>query len=313
MRIVFMGTPDFAVVALRALHESEHEVVAVVTQPDQPKGRGYVLTPSPVKAYAQEVGLPVFTPERVKDDAFLSQMHAWSADVAVVAAYGKILPQAVLDAPKYGALNIHSSILPKYRGAAPIQRALMAGEETVGVTIMQMDAGLDTGDMLKVKTTLVTDSDDLERVHDRLAELGAQAMAEVLDELAVGKTQPKKQDHAQMTYAAKIEKADCLLDFTRSATELFWQVRALSPAPLAFTYHNGEIFKVVQARVVDADQRSADPGTVVSLEDGQITVACGSGLLAFIRVLPQGKGRMSASDYIRGRKIACGDRLGASK
>jgi len=308
-----MGTPDFAVVALRALQESEHEVVAVVTQPDQPKGRGYVLTPSPVKSFAQQNGLPVFTPERVKDEAFLLQMQSWNADALVVAAYGKILPKSVLDTPKYGALNIHSSILPKYRGAAPMQRALMAGEDTVGVTIMQMDAGLDTGDMLKVKTTPVSESDDLERIHDRLAELGSQALLEVLSEIEKGCVIAQKQEDSHSTYAAKIEKADCLLDFTRSATELFWQIRALSPAPLAFTYHNGEIFKIVQAKVEKEQGAFAAAGTVIALENGQITVACGRGTLSLLRVLPQGKGRMSAADYIRGRKIACGDVLRAEK
>ena len=194
-----------------------------------------------------------------------------------------------------------------------MQRALMAGEDTVGVTIMQMDVGLDTGDMLKVKTTPVAENDDLESIHDRLADLGAQALLEVLCEIEAGKCTPQKQDDALSTYAAKIEKADCLLDFSRSARELFWQIRALSPVPLAFTHQNGEIFKVVWARVVEDHGAHANPGTVLSLDHDEITVACGVGTLALLRVLPQGKGRMSAADYIRGRKIAKGDILGAAK
>ncbi len=310
MKIVFMGTPDFAVVALEALCKSEHEVVAVVTQPDQPKGRGYVLTPSPVKLYSQSQGLAVYTPESVKEDAFFEQYRSWNADVCVVAAYGKILPPQILFTPRYGSLNIHSSILPKYRGAAPIQRALMAGEEQVGVTIMQMDEGLDTGDILAVKTMQLTESDNLETVHDRMAQLGAQALLEVLQQIKSGALQPQKQDDFLSTYAAKIQKEDCVLDFSRGARELFWQIRALSPIPLAYTYHNGNLLKIIEAKPVELPTDGITAGTALSLHKGEILVACEKGALSIRKLLPQGKNRMNAADYIRGRKINCGDILG---
>ncbi len=308
MNIVYMGTPDFAVCALRALVESGQNVIAVVTQPDQPKGRGHHLTPPPVKVYATEQNLPVFQPNSLKTQEFADQLAAWSPDLIVVAAYGKILPQNVLDAPKYGCINIHASILPRYRGAAPIQRALMNGDETVGVTMMQMEAGLDTGDMLLTLTTPVCESDNFETVHDRLAALGAQGLLQILPELEKGTVNPQKQDESLATYAAKIEKSDCIIDFAADADNIARTIRALSPVPLAFAYHNGAILKFTGARSSEKSYGKTS-GTVVSLEDNTITVACGKGSLNITGVVPQGKGRMTAGDFIRGRKIQVGDVL----
>ncbi len=305
-----MGTPDFAVYSLRALQEStEHEVVSVITQPDQPKGRGYQLLPPPVKVYALRENLPVFQPKTVKDEAFMEQLKAWDPDVIVVAAFGKILPKSVLDFPKHGCLCVHSSILPKYRGAAPIQRAMMNGEAEMGVTIMQMDPGIDTGDMLTVKRTPFAAEDDFETMHDRLADLGAKALLETLEAMQKGTLQAEKQDDSQMTYAAKIEKSDCLLHFEQDATTLWNQIRALSPVPLAFTYLNGSVLKVVRAQVEKKEGQYGAAGTVLSLDKGVIEVACGNGTLALQCVVPQGKGKMSGADFIRGRKITCGDQL----
>ncbi len=310
MKIVFMGTPDFAVTSLQALQaHPDHQVVAVITQPDQPKGRGYQLMPSPVKVYAQEEALPVFQPTTVKDEAFMEQLNAWAPDVIVVAAFGKILPKAVLDFPKHGCLCVHSSILPKYRGAAPIQRAILNGEPEMGVTIMQMDPGIDTGDMLNVKRTSLTDTDNFETMHDRLAALGAQALLETLEAIQTGTLRAEKQDDSQMSYAAKIEKSDCLLQFEKDATALWNQVRGLSPVPLSYTYLNGGVFKIVQASVVKENGQYGLPGTVLSVDKGVIEVACGEGTLALLTVVPQGKGKMSSADFIRGRKIAVGDRF----
>ncbi len=312
MKIVYMGTPDFAVCALDALCQSEHEIVAVVTQPDQPKGRGHHLCPPPVKEYALAHDIPVFQPLTLKDEAFLAQLQEWNPDVCVVCAYGRILPKAVLSFPKYGCVNIHASILPRYRGAAPIQRALMNGDDELGITIMQMEEGLDTGDMLKTLTTPITEEDNFESVHDRLAQLGAQGLLRVLTQFEKGTAEPKQQDASQSTYAAKIEKSDCILDFSHTAKELFYQIRALSPIPLAFAYHNGAILKLTSARAT-AQKSDALPGTVIALANDVISVACQEGTLEISGVVPQGKGRMSAGDFIRGRKIQIGDRLTSSQ
>lgn len=308
MKIVYMGTPDFAVFALKALAESEHEIVAVVTQPDQPKGRGHHMMPPPVKEYALIQNLPVFQPNSLKTQEFADQLALWAPDLIVVAAYGKILPKHVLDAPKYGCVNIHASILPRYRGAAPIQRALMNGDATVGVTMMQMAQGLDTGDMLSVLTTDVTEEDNFESVHDRLAALGAKGLLELLPQIENGTVKPQKQEESQATYAAKIEKSDCVVDFCTDAKTVAQKIRALSPVPLAFAYHNGTILKFTAAYAKETNSNQAC-GSVVALEKNAIAVACQSGTLYLTGVVPQGKGKMSAGDFIRGRKIQVGDRL----
>ena len=308
MRIVFMGTPDFALFSLRALVEAGENVVGVVTQPDKPKGRGYTLTPPPVKVYAQEKGIPVFQPERVKDGSFDETLRSLAPDVCVVAAYGKILPQSMLDIPKHGCLNIHGSLLPEYRGAAPMQRAIIDGKKVTGVTIQQMALGMDTGDILLMRDTEIREDDNFEDIHDRLGVLGAEALLETIKLLREGKLNPIKQDDSLATYAAKIEKADCALDFTRPARQLHDQIRGMSPFPLAFTHlPGGSMLKVTRARV-EAEDGQGTPGQVVSLEDG-IVVQCGQGKLRLLGVLPEGKGRMAAADFVRGRKIALDDIL----
>ena len=308
MRIVFMGTPDYALFSLRALVEAGENVVGVVTQPDKPKGRGYTLTPPPVKVYAQEKGIPVFQPERVKDGSFDAVLKELAPDVCVVAAYGKILPQSLLDIPRHGCLNIHGSLLPEYRGAAPMQRAIIDGKKVTGVTIQQMALGMDTGDILLMKDTEIREEDNFEDIHDRLGVLGAEALMETIKLLREGKLKPVKQDDSLATYAAKIEKADCALDFTRLARQLHDQIRGMSPFPLAFTHlPGGSMLKITRSRV-EADEGQGTPGQVVSLEDG-IVVQCGQGRLRLLGVLPEGKGRMAAADFVRGRKIAEGDIL----
>ncbi len=308
MRIVFMGTPDFALFSLRALIEAGEEVVGVITQPDKPKGRGYTLTPPPVKVYAEERGIPVFQPERVRDGSFDDTLRSLSPDVCVVAAYGKILPQSMLDIPRHGCFNIHGSLLPEYRGAAPMQRAIIDGKAVTGVTIQQMAAGMDTGDILVMRETEIGENDNFEDIHDRLGVLGAEAILEAIALLREGRLNPVPQDESLATYAAKIEKADCVLDFTRTARQLHDQIRGMSPFPLAFTrLPSGSMLKVTRACVVDEDSRG-EAGKVVSLDDG-IEVQCGKGRLRFVGVLPEGKGRMAAVDFVRGRKIAIGDIL----
>lgn len=312
MKILFMGTPDFALFSLRALTEAGEHVIGAVTQPDQPKGRGYLLAPPPVKVYAQEHGIPVYQPETLKDDAFFELLQALSPDLIVVAAYGKILPARVLEYPRYGCINVHGSLLPEYRGAAPMQRAIMDGKERTGITTMMMARGLDTGDILLTGEVPIAPQDNFESVHDKLGACGAEVLLRTLAALRAGTLVRRPQDDSIATYAAKIEKSDCLLDFSRSATQLHNQIRGLSPAPLAFTRTpDGRLLKVLSSEVLQQHGSLAPAGTVLSLEDGRVTVACGEGTLALLSVLPEGKGRMSAAAWINGRRIQAGDRLGA--
>ena len=309
MRILFMGTPDFALFTLKALVERGEEVVGVVTQPDKPKGRGYTLQPPPVKVYAMEQGIPVYQPTTLRDGAFDAELQALAPDVIVVVAYGKILPRSVLEYPKYGCINVHGSILPAYRGAAPMQRAIIDGCAETGVTTMQMAEGLDTGDMLIVRRTPITREDNFETIHDRLGAIGADALLDTLDALQAGTLVPEVQDEALATYAAKITKEDCALDFHEPAQRLHDRARGLSPFPLSFTHTpDGKLLKVIGTRIGDK-KTTAAPGTVIAL-DGVISVACGEGtVLELLGVLPEGKGRMSAADYIRGRRLAVGEVL----
>ena len=312
MRILFMGTPDFALFSLKALVESGEDVIGVVTQPDKPKGRGYALMPPPVKVYALEQNLPVYQPATLKGEEFEALLTELNPELIVVVAYGKILPKNVLDYPKYGCINVHGSLLPAYRGAAPMQRAIIDGCATTGITTMYMDVGLDTGDMLLRDEVEIGENDNFEDMHDRLGAVGAGTLLRTIEALKDGTLVAQKQDASLATYAAKIEKEDCVLDFTRPAKELHNQIRGLSPIPLSFTHTpDGKLLKVLTSRVSGvACPADATVGTVVSLDNGVITVACGDGTaLDLLRVLPEGKGRMDAGDFIRGRKIQVGDLL----
>lgn len=309
MRVLFMGTPDFALFTLKALLEAGEEIVGVVTQPDKPKGRGYELQPPPVKVWACEHGIPVYQPTTLKNGAFDDELATLAPEVIVVVAYGKILPASVLNYPPHGCVNVHGSLLPQYRGAAPMQRAIMEGNAETGVTTMLMNEGLDTGDMLLTVRVPIGENDNFEDIHDKLGAAGASLLLETLAALRNGTVTPVAQDHARATYAAKIEKADCLIDFTKPAHTVHDTVRGLSPIPLAFTHTpGGKLLKVIQARMGKGEGALAAPGTVLSL-DGAVEVACGTGSVLLTRVLPEGKGRMSAADYIRGRRIAVGDVL----
>ena len=309
MKILFMGTPDFALPSLRALYEAGEEIIGVVTQPDKPKGRGYTLTPSPIKVYALEKGLPVYQPTTLKGDDFAELLATLDPEMIVVVAFGKILPKNVLDYPKYGCINVHGSLLPKYRGAAPMQRAIMEGEAVTGITTMYMDVGLDTGDMLLLRELPIGENDNFENVHDGLAALGARTLLETVEGLKNGTLDRIKQDDSLSTYAAKIEKEDCLIDFSMDARTLHNRIRGLSPIPLAFTHTpDGKLLKVTKTRLVSEEDTGKPFGTVLSL-DGEIVVACGRGTLAILGVLPEGKGRMSSADFIRGRKLSVGDIL----
>jgi len=304
-----MGTPDFAVASLRALYESGEHEIAVVTQPDKPKGRGYTLTPPEVKVYAESVGLPVYQPETLRDEAFAALLAELNPEMIVVAAYGKILPKNVLDYPKYGCINVHGSLLPKYRGAAPIQRALIDGERETGVTIMYMAEGLDTGDMLYKTVVPITEDDNFETLFDKMAASGAEALMAAIPMIVQGTVIPEQQDDSLSTYAAKIEKADCALDFTKAAREVHNRIRGLSPFPLSSTVRGNTVLKIVRSALTDR-RSEREAGSLIA-DNGRLFVVCGDGLcLEILELLPAGKKRMSAADYLRGNRVGDGEKLG---
>ena len=310
MRVLFMGTPDFAVPTLRALCDNGYEMVGVVTQPDKPRGRGHHLTPPPVKVFATEKNIPVYQPLTLKGEEFAALLGTLDPEVIVVVAYGKILPVNVLEYPRYKCINVHGSLLPEYRGAAPMQRAIIDGKRETGITTMLMAAGLDTGDMLLRQTVEIGEDDNFEDIHDRLSVVGADLLIKTLKGVEEGSVIPKAQDDSLATYAAKIEKADCELDFSLDARVLHDLIRGLSPIPLSFTHTpDGKLLKVAKSRVIDAQKvNSCEVGTVIEVGE-DIKVACGKGILSLLAVVPEGKGRMSAGDFVRGRKIAVGDIL----
>lgn len=305
-----MGTPDFALFSLKALYDSDEKIAAVITQPDRPVGRGYVLTPPPVKRWAVEKNIPVYQPKTLRDEDFAKLLAEIDPELIVVVAFGKILPKNVLDYPRHGCINVHGSLLPEYRGAAPMQRAIIDGKKVTGVTIMYMAEGLDTGDMILKAETDILPEDNFESIHDKLGVLGAQTLLKAVESIKNGTVTAEKQDDSFSTYAAKIEKSDCLINFEKDANTVHDLIRGLSPIPLSFTHTpDGKLLKVVKSRVSDADcENSVSPGTVVST-DGTITVACGKGRIELLTVVPEGKSRMSGADFIRGRKVQAGDIL----
>jgi len=309
LKIIFAGTPHFAAAALEALLAQRFDVVAVLTQPDRPSGRGMQLTPSPVKQLALQHGLPVLQPATLKGADIQHELAAFAADVMVVAAYGLILPQAVLQIPRHGCLNIHASLLPRWRGAAPIQRAILAGDAETGITIMQMDEGLDTGDMLLKKICRITAEDTAENLHDKLAGLGAQAIIEVLQELENGKLNPQRQDAQYATYAAKLTKNEALLDWAENAEQLEYAVRGYFPYPVAHTYFGETPIKILRA-VSEVGTHSV-PGTVIAMDKDAIHVACGNGALA-LKVLQKPGGKaLPVAQFVQGFPVKIGDRFGA--
>ena len=310
MRILFMGTPDFALFSLRALVEAGENIIGVVTQPDKPRGRGYTLTPPPVKVYAEEQGISVYQPSTLRGEEFAALLSELDPELIVVVAFGKILPANVLEYPKYGCINVHGSLLPEYRGAAPMQRAIIDGKHETGITTMMMDVGLDTGDMLVTEKIEILENDNFETVHDKLGSLGAHTLRITIDALKNGTLTRTAQNDAGATYAAKIEKEDCTIDFSKSKKEVHDLIRGLSPIPLAFTHTaDGKMLKVICSEISSVSHAAA-PGTVLSLDKGKITVACQDGAIDLVTVLPEGKKRMSAADFINGRKVAVGDLLG---
>ena len=309
MNVIFMGTPDFAVPCLEKLIENNHNVVAVFSQPDKPKGRGYTLTSPPVKECALKHNIPVYQPNSLKVGNALETINSLKADIIIVVAYGKILPKEILTAKKFGCINVHASLLPKYRGAAPIQWAVLHGEEKTGVTIMQMNEGLDTGDMLLVKETLIDINETSEMLFDRLSVIGADALIESLELIENGQTTPIKQDvETEYFYAKMINKSLCPIDWSKSAFEIHNQIRGLASWPVATTKYNGKILKVHSS--VLSDKCGKNIGEVVD-NSNSLVVCCGDGKCVEITVLQlEGKKRMSSFDFLKGNRIERGEILG---
>jgi len=301
LRILFAGTPDFAASSLQALLDAGHNVIGVYTQPDRPAGRGRKLTPSPVKKVALEHDLPVYQPLNFKLAEDRQQLAALDADLMVVVAYGLLLPQAVLDAPRLGCINVHASLLPRWRGAAPIHRALLAGDSETGVTIMQMDAGLDTGAMLLKKHCPITPTDTSGELHDRLAVIGAAALLESLPAIAGQTIRPEIQDDSLACYAHKLEKAEGEIDWHKPATEIARQIRGLAPWPVAFTTLNGETLRIWYAEASD-EQSNAKPGTVIGTDKQAITVASGDGAVRLLKIQLPGSKAMDSSAVLNSKR-----------
>ena len=310
MRIMFMGTPEISAGALSALIERGHDVVAVVTGEDKPRGRGNAMTPTPTKKLAEEKGIKVYTPKTLRDEAFAEVLKEVDPELIAVVAYGKILPESVINYPKYGCVNLHVSLLPKYRGAAPMQRAVMDGESETGVTIMYMDIGLDTGDIIATEKFPIGEEDDFETVHDTSLLIGSRLLSDTIYEIEAGRATRTPQNDDLATYAKKVEKEDCRVDFTLDAKTVSARVRGVTPIPGAFTFLGAKMLKIAKVKAVEG---KGAPGEVIATDGvgiGSITVACGEGAIRILQVVPEGKGKMSAGDFVRGRKIAVGDVLG---
>lgn len=315
MKIVFMGTPDFAAGALEALIEAGHEITAVVTQPDKAKGRSKELQFPPVKECALRHNIPVFQPVRIKTPEAVAELKTYEADIYVVAAFGQILSQEILVLPKYGCLNIHASLLPRYRGASPIQHVIIDGETQTGVTIMQMDAGLDTGDMLYKREIPIAEDDTFETLHDKLMVLGGEAIVEALPLLEAGKLEAHKQKDEESCYASLISKNMGKIDFQKDANTIDRLIRGMNPWPSAYTYYKSKQLKIWKALPISADEaqeyaKGALPGNVVKVGKDSFEVATGDGVLQILELQLEGKKRMNTHDFLLGVKVTVGEHLG---
>jgi methionyl-tRNA formyltransferase len=314
LRLIFMGTADLACASLRALcREQSFHIIAVVSQPDKPRGRDLKLQPTPVKALALAENLPVLQPARARDEGFIAKLRSLQPDLIVVAAYGQMLPQAILDLPRFGCLNVHTSLLPKYRGAAPIQWAILHGDAETGVTIMQMDAGLDTGPILTQATTPIAPSDDAQTLHDRLAELGGALLVKTIPNYVAGKITPRPQPADGASHARKITKEDGHIDWSQSALILWHRVRGFTPWPGAFTHLTGEgqprLLKLWRAEV--EPRFSGQPGLILRADKDGLIVACGRQALRILQLQREGGRKMTVQEFLAGHPLPPGSRLGA--
>lgn len=307
MVVVFFGTPQFAVPTLRRLLDSAHSVAGVITQPDRPRGRGQRITHAPVKALALERGIPVYQPDRLKPPEVADTLRAWRADLGVVAAYGRIIPEHLLTIPRFGMINVHASLLPKYRGAAPVHRAVINGDSQTGVTIMRVVKELDAGGMFAKVTREIGPDDTSDVVETALADMGAELLATVVDQLVAGTAREEPQDDTQATYAPRLTKEEGLIDWTRSAAEIHNRVRGLYPWPHAYTFFNGARLIVLRSTVANAAAAAAIPGTILRVTPHAIHVATGDGELAMLHVQPEGRRAMGAHDFLLGHRLATGE------
>lgn len=308
MKIVFMGTPEFALPTLKKLVASEHEILAVVTQPDRPKGRGREVAASPVKRFALEAGIDVLQPEKCRSPEFVDILAGLAPDLVIVVAFGQILSAEVLSVPRLFCMNLHSSILPRYRGAAPINRAIINGDKETGITTMKMDTGLDTGDILLIRRVPIAEADTAETLHDRLAETGAELVLETLEAVEAGTLKPVPQDDAQATLAPKLRKEEGLIDWTRQATDIRNLVRGLFPWPGAFTFHHSRRLMLCHAEVAPGEPGDR-PGQVARVSERGIEVGTGAGRLVITELKPEGKKKMTAGSFLAGNKVVPGDLL----
>lgn len=311
LKVLFMGTPDFAVPTLEALCNSDYEVIGVVTQPDKPKGRGKSVQMTPVKECALKYDIPVFQPIKIREEENVAKLEELDIDFMVVVAFGQILPKSILDIPKYGCINVHSSLLPTYRGAAPIQWTIINGESKTGITTMFMDEGIDTGDILLQEETPIYDDDTGGSLHDRLADMGAKLLIKTLDGLKAGTIKRIKQDDSKSNYVGMLNKNMGKMNFTKSALELERLVRGLNPWPSAYTSINGKMFKIWAAKAIeDADKyQDVQGGTIVEINKSSIIVKTSKGLLELFEVQLEGKKRMLVEDFLRGYQVKVGEQL----
>jgi methionyl-tRNA formyltransferase len=309
MRVIFMGTPSLAVPILRAVQESDHEVIGVVTQPDRPRGRGRKMGVSPVKELAIGLRLPVMQPETTKDEAFIAQVKRMSPDLILVAAYGRMLTRDLLDIPPFGSINVHASLLPKYRGAAPIQWAIVNGERRTGITVIRMDEGMDTGDILLAEEVEIGDDDTAQSLNDKLARVGANLIIKAMDQLKSGTLRPTPQEHREATSAPLLKKEDGLIDWGRDARDIFNRIRGFNPWPGAFTYLRGLRFKIFRGKIITGEVRER-AGKVVQCGPEGVKVTTGKDYLLIKEVQLEGRKRMSICEFLIGNEIPPGTQMG---
>ncbi len=315
MRAVFMGTPEIAAVILKSVLTSKHEVIAVVTQPDKPKGRGHEMAFPPVKEVALAADIPVFQPQKARDEAFLEEMKSLNPDIILVAAYGKLLPKVLLELPKFGCINVHASLLPKYRGASPIQWAVLNGDEKSGVTIMHMAEEMDTGDIIMTEEVVLAADETAGSLHDKLADIGGPLLLSAMDALETGRAPRSRQNEDEATYVKMLDKTMGNMDFSRPAVVLERWIRGLNPWPTAYTKLDGKMLKLWKAEVVPASEltkemRNEQPGAIVSIEKDSFSVTTGDGLLKVKELQLEGKRKMTAEEFLRGFKLETGTVLG---
>ena len=315
MRAVFMGTPEIAATVLKSVLASKHEVIAVVTQTDKPKGRGHEMAFPPVKEVALEAGIPVLQPQRARDEAFIEELKALNPDIILVAAYGKLLPKAILDMPKFGCINVHASLLPKYRGASPIQWAVLNGDEKSGVTIMHMAETMDTGDIIMTKEVMLTAEETAGSLHDKLADIGGPLLIEAMDALETGRAPRIRQNEEEATHVRMLEKTMGNLDFSQPAVQLERWIRGLNPWPTAYTKLDGKMLKLWKAEVVSTEElakeaKNQKPGTILAVAKDSFDVLTGDGVLRVKELQLEGKRKMTAEEFLRGFSLEMGTILG---